>query len=61
METSLRFMSLLTELSGREMDFAIDMSRLTALPIRRCASPAFQQCQAIFQTHGVASLATTPA
>jgi hypothetical protein len=31
MEISRRFMSLLTEL-GDEMDFAINMSRLTALP-----------------------------
>jgi hypothetical protein len=32
MEISRPFMPLLTELGGWEMDFAINMSRLTALP-----------------------------
>jgi len=46
MGTSRLFMPLLTELGGWEMDFAINMSRLTAL---RRLSPAFQQSQLLLK------------
>jgi len=45
MEISSLFVPLLRSLAEWEMHFAIDISRLTALAIRRLASRAFQQNQ----------------
>src|SRR5438093_12186853 len=46
MEISSLFVPLLWSWAGWETDFAVSMSRLTALSIRRCARLGFQERQA---------------